>query len=151
MDFGVCLFWTPEDRPELLELGILGIEWVPYFWTNPGEEGFLLQNLNMSCCFQARSFPPFFSLCCWNNDVITFLGNGWHSLLTISSRISSIVGASLWQALLPRLVHSLWRLPCGFVDHGLKLLAASRGLLDTAGYMVCKWGSGYKPQVLGNL
>jgi hypothetical protein len=71
--------------------------------------------------------------------------------LTISSRISSIVGASLWQALLPRLVHSLWRLPCGFVDHGLKLLAASRGLLDTAGYMVCKWGSGYKPQVLGNL
>lgn len=35
----------------------------------------------------------------------------------------------LGEALLPRLVHSLWRLPCGFVDHGLKLLAASRGAL----------------------
>eukprot|EP00435_Cladocopium_sp_Y103_P060292 s244_g22.t1 len=35
----------------------------------------------------------------------------------------------LGEALLPRLVNSLWRLPCGFVDRALKLLAASRGLL----------------------
>ena len=29
-----------------------------------------------------------------------------------------------WKALLPRLVQSLWQLPCGFVDAGLKVLAA---------------------------
>ena len=63
MDFRVFLFLITEDRPELLELGILGMEW-PYCWTNR-EEGFLLQNLNMSFCSLSIVFSSVF-LRSWN-------------------------------------------------------------------------------------
>ncbi|CAK9093151.1 unnamed protein product [Durusdinium trenchii] len=47
----------------------------------------------------------------------------------------------LGEALLPRLVQSLWQLPCGFVDAGLKVLAAKpAGPKDTAGFVPATTG-----------